>query len=126
MNLFIRFLNRVAYDSGYQPATELEEGERLGKVPSYNFILQLLEMFIQLLNQGDGRQGRVVYVPPRHPDSGGEHPHRLRRPLLPRAGLHDPADGDGGRGQGRPEGDAVGGAEGDQRVDHGEREGVVG
>jgi len=27
-----RFLNRVAYDSGYQPATELEEGERLGKV----------------------------------------------------------------------------------------------
>ena len=27
-----RFLGRVAYDSGYQPATALEEGERLGRV----------------------------------------------------------------------------------------------
>ena len=27
-----RFLDRCAYDTGYQPATMIEEGERLGKV----------------------------------------------------------------------------------------------
>ena len=27
-----RFLGRCAWDNGYQPATEIEEGERLGKV----------------------------------------------------------------------------------------------